>query len=116
MPIRLAQAQVRNPVLAGDDLRQRAENRGLVGGVDLQQLVQKRLGVAESGENQVTCANRIGMDRSILLSGPTYRIGSIEPVVSESRPVTGGDRYDVGYFCTTPRKGAFQPSYREIIR
>ncbi len=69
MPIRLAQVQVcvpiQPPALADGDFRQRAEDRRLGAGADLQGLVRKRAGASESGEIQMTCANRIGKSYSI---------------------------------------------------
>ncbi len=70
MPIRLTQVQSRipsqPPVLAVGDFQQRAEDRRLGGGADLQGLVRKRAGESESGEIQMTCANRIGMHQSMV--------------------------------------------------
>ena len=64
-PSQRVRVPIQPPVLADGDFRQRAEDRRPGGVADLQRLVRKRAGASESGEIQMTFANRIGMDRSI---------------------------------------------------
>jgi hypothetical protein len=49
------------PVLADGDFRQQAEDCCPGGDADLHGIVRKHAGASESGDIQMICANRIGM-------------------------------------------------------
>jgi hypothetical protein len=57
---------IQSPVLANGNFRQRAEDRCLSGGADLQEFVRKGAGASEFSKIQTTCANRIGVVFTII--------------------------------------------------